>query len=119
MVPYKICEPKCRSKYFVAVRFDCCGHTLDVLNNTDLEITDERYRQRVRAAIQARIAEMQRASASRLFVGPRGGIRRLEYDSTDLDGQEVTREIAHRSDIDTTLRIFEEAGVQVEKVGMK
>jgi hypothetical protein len=116
MVPGKICHPRGGSKLFVAVQFDCCGHTLDVLNNGDLEIIDPRYQERMREAVEARIAEMRRAFVARLFVGPRGGVRRLEYDSTDVDGVPVTREIGNRTDIDTSVRIFEEACVEVRKV---
>lgn len=116
MVPNKICSKRGGTAHFVAVQFDCCGHTLDVLNNGDLEIIDERYHERHRAAVEVRIAEMKRAIICRLFVGPRGGVKRLEYDSTDLDGVPVTRDIAHRTDINTTLRIFEGAGVEVREV---
>lgn len=116
MVPHKICSKRGGTKHFVAVQFDCCGHTLDVLNNGDLEIIDERYQQRVRAAVKARVAEMKRAIVGRLYVGPRGGVKRLEYDSIDVDGVPVTREIAHRADINTTLRIFKDADVEVREV---
>lgn len=68
---------------FAAVRFDCCGHTLDVLlRGLEIEGAAEVARER-----EAQFREELRTTRSAtLRRGPRGGFRSLSIEYTNASG---------------------------------
>jgi len=115
LVPQRAFSKAGVSNLFAGVKFDCCGVEIDVMHK-GLDIIDERYQERVKKAIESRIAEIKRATSARLITGPRGGVRKLEYSSTDAQGGRITKTVTYKQDIETTTRLLREAGVAVNTV---
>lgn len=97
---------------FGAVRFDCCGATLDILL-ASLEIEGakemaERERDREREALRT-------TKQATLYVGPRGGLRGLAVEYMQ-DGNVMHRSYGDRETIERILGVLEQHGIRVERV---
>ena len=100
---------------FGAVKFDCCGHTLDVLlRGLEIEGAAEAARER-EARLREELKSTKRAILRR---GPRGGFRSLSIEYANADGTptHVSYGSLAREKAEWILEVLKEHSIPVEEV---
>ncbi|HEX4422900.1 MAG TPA: hypothetical protein VH165_33520 [Kofleriaceae bacterium] len=100
---------------FVAVRFDCCGTTMDILLES-LEIEEPAQAQQ-RAAQEEDERwrnELRTVSEAILHVGPRGELRRLSITYRNERGSTVFMAYSNRTKVEEVTQILREYGIEIQ-----
>jgi hypothetical protein len=100
---------------FVAVRFDCCGATLDILLDS-LELEDPaQAQQRATQEEEERWRnELRTVSEAILHVGPHGGRRRLSITYRNERGSTVYMAYSNATEVEEVMQILREYGIEIQ-----